>query len=111
VLIAQGGVDGQKLGLTVALRYAASRPQFGDKPIAAYLTHQRRLLPALANTYALQLAQKHLKVCACAVCVCIGMHNKSVRCSFSAELTPSLPRALYDLPFLLCSRVSCISSN
>ncbi len=62
VLIAQGGVDGQKIGLTIAIRYACARPQFGDKLIMDYLTHQRRLLPPLANTYALQLAQKHLKV-------------------------------------------------
>jgi alkylation response protein AidB-like acyl-CoA dehydrogenase len=62
VLIAQGGVDGAKLGLTIALRYAANRPQFGGTLILDYVTHQRRLLPALANTYALQLAQKHLKV-------------------------------------------------
>lgn len=62
MLIAQGGVDGMKIGLTVALRYACQRPQFGDKLIINYLTHQNRLLPALANTYALQFAQKHLKV-------------------------------------------------
>lgn len=61
VLIAQGGVDGQKIGLAIAIRYACSRPQFGDKTIMSYLTHQRRLLPALANTYALQFAQKFVK--------------------------------------------------
>jgi len=32
-LIAQGGVDGQKMGLTIAVRYACSRPQFGEKAI------------------------------------------------------------------------------
>jgi hypothetical protein len=46
----------------VALRYACSRPQFGEKRVIEYLTHQSRLLPALANTYALQLAQRTLKV-------------------------------------------------
>lgn len=50
VLIGQGGVDGQKQGLAIAIRYACARPQFGDKPIMAYVTHQARLLPALANT-------------------------------------------------------------
>lgn len=58
-------MDGQKIALAIALRYAAQRPQFGDKPILAYLTHQRRLLPALAATYALHLAQARLKVRSC----------------------------------------------
>ncbi len=39
-----------------------ARPQFGDKPIMEYLSHKRALLPALANTYALQVAQRTLKV-------------------------------------------------
>jgi hypothetical protein len=51
------------IGTTIALRYAADRPQFGDKLIGDYLTHQRRLLPGLATTYALQLGMKQLKVC------------------------------------------------
>jgi alkylation response protein AidB-like acyl-CoA dehydrogenase len=50
------------IGTTIALRYAADRPQFGDKLIGDYLTHQRRLLPGVAVTYALQLAMKQLKV-------------------------------------------------
>eukprot|EP00195_Chlamydomonas_chlamydogama_P017223 CAMPEP_0202900654 /NCGR_PEP_ID=MMETSP1392-20130828/11964_1 /ASSEMBLY_ACC=CAM_ASM_000868 /TAXON_ID=225041 /ORGANISM="Chlamydomonas chlamydogama, Strain SAG 11-48b" /LENGTH=634 /DNA_ID=CAMNT_0049587091 /DNA_START=142 /DNA_END=2046 /DNA_ORIENTATION=+ len=61
VLIGQGGVDALKIGLTVAIRYACQRPQFGNKLIMSYLTHQARLLPALANTYALQFAMGHLK--------------------------------------------------
>jgi alkylation response protein AidB-like acyl-CoA dehydrogenase len=51
------------IGTTIALRYAADRPQFGSKLIGDYLTHQRRLLPGLATTYALQLGMKQLKVC------------------------------------------------
>jgi acyl-CoA oxidase len=51
------------IGTTIALRYAADRPQFGNKLIGDYLTHQRRLLPGLATTYALQLGMKQLKVC------------------------------------------------
>ena len=62
LLIAQGGIDGMKMGLIIAIRYGCQRPQFGDTPIMAYLTHQRRLLPALANTYALHLAMGTLKV-------------------------------------------------
>ncbi|GBF88240.1 hypothetical protein Rsub_00952 [Raphidocelis subcapitata] len=61
MLIAQGAVDAMKIGLTIALRYSAARPQFGDKLILDYLTHQRRLLPGLASTFALHLAMKRLK--------------------------------------------------
>lgn len=62
LLIAQGGVDALKIGVTIALRYACQRPQFGDKTIMGYLTHQDRLLPVLANAYALHLALGSLKV-------------------------------------------------
>ncbi|KDD73136.1 hypothetical protein H632_c2497p0, partial [Helicosporidium sp. ATCC 50920] len=61
VLLAQGAVDAMKIGLTIALRYAFCRPQFGDALIGDYVTHRRRLLPALAETYALQLAMQRLK--------------------------------------------------
>jgi len=61
ILIAQGAVDACKIGTTIAIRYAAQRPQFGDKLIMDYLTHQRRLLPGLASAYALHLGMKHLK--------------------------------------------------
>ena len=40
LLIAQGGVDALKIGVTIALRYSCQRPQFGDKTIMCYLTHQ-----------------------------------------------------------------------
>jgi alkylation response protein AidB-like acyl-CoA dehydrogenase len=62
ILIAQGAIDACKIGTTIALRYSAARPQFGDKLISDYLTHQRRLLPGLAATYAMHLTMKHLKV-------------------------------------------------
>jgi acyl-CoA oxidase len=47
-----------KLGLTIAIRYALQRRQFGLKPgseipIIDHLYHQRRLFPLLAKTYAL----------------------------------------------------------
>jgi acyl-CoA oxidase len=61
VLIAAGAVDAAKIGVAIALRYGLARPQFGDKPIMEYLTHQRRLLPALAQSYALHLARGTLK--------------------------------------------------
>ena len=62
MLIAQGAIDACKIGVTIALRYACARPQFQDKRIMEYLTHQRRLLPALATTYAMQLQSLRLKV-------------------------------------------------
>ena len=64
MLIAQGAIDASKIGVTIALRYACARPQFGGKRIMEYLTHQRRLLPALATTYAMQLQSLRLKVLA-----------------------------------------------
>lgn len=36
-------------------------PQFGDRMILDYITHQRRLFPALAATYALHLGMLRLK--------------------------------------------------
>ena len=62
MLIAQGAVDACKIGVTIAVRYAAQRPQFGGKIILEYLTHQRRLFPALATTYAMHIALSRLKV-------------------------------------------------
>jgi acyl-CoA oxidase len=50
------------IGSSIAIRYSAQRPQFGDKLIMDYLSHQRRLLPGLAATYALHLGLKQLKV-------------------------------------------------
>lgn len=62
MLIAQGAIDASKIGVSIALRYACARPQFQGKRIMEYLTHQRRLLPALATTYAMQLQSLRLKV-------------------------------------------------
>jgi acyl-CoA oxidase len=52
--------------LTLAVRYAEERRQFTrpgrseEVVLLDYATHQRRLLPALATTYALHLAQEEL---------------------------------------------------
>jgi len=61
MLIGQGAIDACKIGVTIATRYAMSRPQFNDTRIIEYLTHQRRLFPALATTYALHLSTDALK--------------------------------------------------
>ena len=70
MLIAQGAVDACKIGVTIAVKYAAQRPQFGGKIILEYLTHQRRLFPALATTYAMHIALTRLKVCWLSLHVC-----------------------------------------
>jgi acyl-CoA oxidase len=51
--------------LTIAVRYGLRRRQFGppdgdEVPILDYRTHQRRLMPLLARTYALHFAQAEL---------------------------------------------------
>jgi len=51
-------------GITIALRYAAVRRQFGpgdeEIPIIEYQTHQHRLLPFLAGAYALKIFSQYL---------------------------------------------------
>eukprot|EP00897_Mesotaenium_endlicherianum_P007553 jgi/Mesen1/6826/ME000035S06196 len=67
VTIAQGAVSQCKVGLGVAMRYALSRRAFSMVPgepevlILDYPSHQRRLLPLLAKTYAMGFAVNELK--------------------------------------------------
>ena len=54
-----------KSALTIAIRYANRRRQFGrtnhpETLLIDYPTHQRRLIPLLANAYALDFTLKHL---------------------------------------------------
>ena len=54
-----------KNALTTAIRYGEARRQFGAEgepeiPILDYQTHQRRLMPRLAATFALDFGCKHL---------------------------------------------------
>ena len=69
ILIAQGAIDAAKQGVTIAIRYACMRPQFDNKLIMDYLTHQRRLIPSLATTYAMHIALLRLKVLLSRHCV------------------------------------------
>ena len=63
--ISVGGasISATKVALTIAIRHAARRRQFGppdaeiEVPLLDYRVHQRRLLPALARTYALHFTQ------------------------------------------------------
>jgi acyl-CoA oxidase len=63
--IPRSGNAASKAGLTIAIRYGDKRTQFGPEgaaevPILNYRTHQRRLMPLLANTYALHFALQYL---------------------------------------------------
>lgn len=61
MLIAQSAIDSLKIGVSIAIRYSLQRPQFQGKKIAEYVTHQRRLFPALADAYALHIGVGALK--------------------------------------------------
>ena len=66
VSVAGAGLSAAKLALAIAVRYGLTRRQFrapgNDREVILldYLQHQRRLLPALATTYALHFAQEAL---------------------------------------------------
>ena len=58
------GLSAAKLGLTIAIKYAGNRTQFGpgggdEISILDYTTHQRRLMPLLARAYAFHFGQKY----------------------------------------------------
>lgn len=66
ISVAAGAVHASKIALATAIRYAEERRQF-ERPgtdeevvLLDYRTHQRRLLPRLATTYALHFAQDEL---------------------------------------------------
>jgi acyl-CoA oxidase len=65
VCISGASVAAAKSALTIAVRHGLRRRQFGPEPghevpILDYRTHQRRLMPLLAKTYALHFAQAEL---------------------------------------------------
>lgn len=65
IAVASGAVSTAKAGLTIAVRYAERRRQFGptgepEVPIMDYLSHQRRLLPKVATCYGLTFATHEL---------------------------------------------------
>jgi acyl-CoA oxidase len=66
VSVCGAGIGASKVALTMAVRHALERRQFGppggeEAVLLDYRVHQRRLLPALANTYALHFAQDRLR--------------------------------------------------
>ncbi|MGW5190840.1 acyl-CoA dehydrogenase family protein [Kribbella sp. NPDC004138] len=66
VSVGGAAINASKVALTIAIRYAAQRRQFGapgsdeEALLLDYRMHQRRLLPLLARTYALHFAQADL---------------------------------------------------
>jgi acyl-CoA oxidase len=67
VSICGASIGATKVALTIAVRHALTRRQFGppdadqEALLLDYRTHQRRLLPALATTYGLSFAQEELR--------------------------------------------------
>jgi acyl-CoA oxidase len=65
VSVGGAAISASKAALTIAVRFGARRRQFGPKgdaelPILDYPTHQRRLMPPLAECVALSFAQQEL---------------------------------------------------
>src|SRR5215831_6903213 len=66
ISIATSANSGAKSALTISIRYAARRRQFGparssqETLLLDYPAHRRRLFPLLANVFALDFALKHL---------------------------------------------------
>ncbi len=63
--IPRSALSATKVGLTIAIRHAEKRKQFGPEggeevPILNYRMHQRRLMPPLATSYALHFALRYL---------------------------------------------------
>jgi acyl-CoA oxidase len=63
--IPRSGLAASKAGLAIAILYGDQRKQFGPEggeeiPILNYQTHQKRLMPLLANTYALHFSLQYL---------------------------------------------------
>lgn len=61
ITVARGALAAASVGLAIAVRYGARRRQFGpegeaETPILDYQSHQRRLMPLLAEWYALHFA-------------------------------------------------------
>jgi acyl-CoA oxidase len=65
ICIAGAGIAVARNALTIAVRWGERRRQFGtgldmDTPLMDYLTHQRRLLPAICESYVLQAGHDQL---------------------------------------------------
>jgi acyl-CoA oxidase len=66
VSVCGASINAAKVAQVIAVRHALQRRQFGppggeEVTLMEYRTHQRRLLPALATTYALHFTQERLR--------------------------------------------------
>jgi acyl-CoA oxidase len=66
VSVCGASISATKVAQVIAVRHALTRKQFGppgepEVVLMRYRTHQRRLLPDLAHTYALHFAQERLR--------------------------------------------------
>lgn len=61
LLIGQAALESLKLGLCIAIRYSLRRHQFDGIRIMEYVTHQNRLLPVLAQVYAMHICSGSVK--------------------------------------------------
>ncbi len=66
VCVGGGAINAGKVAITIAVKYALARRQFGspgsdrEELLLDYGMHQRRLFPLLARTYALHFAQERV---------------------------------------------------
>lgn len=65
ISVPMAGLSAAKSGLAIAIKFAAKRRQFGpagkaEIPILNYRTHQRRLIPLLANAYGFHFAHQQM---------------------------------------------------
>jgi acyl-CoA oxidase len=92
--IPRSGLSASKSGLTIAIRYGDGRKQFGPEggtevPILNYRTHQRRLMPLLANAYALHFSLQYLTD------RFIGRKEEEIVCHLEHNGdSPAMPRVL-----------------
>jgi acyl-CoA oxidase len=85
ISVAGGAGSATKVALAIALRYGNARRQFAgpdgvEIQVLDYLAHQRKLLPALAKTYALHFAQLELVA---------GLHETTPDLDAPLESSPS----------------------
>ncbi len=85
ISVAGGAASATKVALAIAIRYGDRRRQFAGPDgseirVLDYLAHQRKLLPALAKTYALHFAQLELVA---------GLHETTPNLDAPLSQTPS----------------------
>ncbi|GAV75968.1 Acyl-CoA_dh_1 domain-containing protein/ACOX domain-containing protein/Acyl-CoA_dh_M domain-containing protein [Cephalotus follicularis] len=102
VTIASCAVYQSKIGLAIAIRYSLTRRAFSVTPngpevlLLDYPSHQRRLLPLLAKTYAMSFAANYLKMIYVKRTPESNKTIHVVSCAFKAVLTWHNTRTLQE---------------